>query len=79
MTRDELSTVVQFLDQVKAYIRKTADANMENGAAIIQNAGVSVKKPAARAPLTSGSTAPTAARRGCRRPSRCRRRRSSRG
>ncbi len=49
---DKLSTVVQLLEQVKGYIQKTADANMENGAAIIQSAGVSVKKPAARAPRT---------------------------
>ena len=49
---DKRSTVVQLLEQLKGYIQKTADANMENGAAIIQSAGVSVKKPAARAPRT---------------------------
>jgi hypothetical protein len=49
---DKRSTVVQLLEQVKGYIQKTADTNMENGTAIIQSAGVSVKKPAARAPRT---------------------------
>jgi hypothetical protein len=49
---DKRSTVVQLLEQLKGYIQKTADANMENGTAIIQSAGVSVKKPAARAPRT---------------------------
>jgi len=49
---DKRATLVQLLEQVKGYIQKTADANMENGAAIIQSAGVSVKKPAARAPRT---------------------------
>ena len=49
---DKLATLVQLLEQVKAYIQKTADANMENGAAIIQSAGVNVRKPAVRAPRT---------------------------
>ena len=49
---DKRTTVVLLLQQVKGYIQKTADANMENGAAIIQSAGLSVKKPAARAPRT---------------------------
>jgi len=49
---DKRATLVQLLEQVKGYIQKTADANMENGAAIIQSAGVSVKKPAVRAPRT---------------------------
>jgi hypothetical protein len=49
---DKKGTVVQLLEQVKGYIQKTADANMENGASIIQSAGLSVKKPAARAPKT---------------------------
>ena len=49
---DKLATVVQLLEQLKAYIQKTADANMENGAAIIQSAGVNVRKPAVRAPRT---------------------------
>jgi hypothetical protein len=48
----KLATLVQLLEQLKAYIQKTADANMENGAAIIQSAGVSVKKPVVRAPRT---------------------------
>jgi hypothetical protein len=49
---DKRSTLLQLLEQVKGYIQKTADANMENGAAIIQSAGVSVKKPAVRTPRT---------------------------
>src|SRR6516165_1944835 len=47
---DKLATLVQLLEQLKAYVQKTADANMENGASIIQSAGVSVRKPAVRAP-----------------------------
>jgi hypothetical protein len=49
---DKLATLVQELEQLKAYIQKTADANMENGASIIQSAGVAVRKTAVRAPRT---------------------------
>ena len=48
----KLATLVQLLEQLKAYIQKCADANPENGAAVIQSAGVSVKKAAVRAPRT---------------------------
>jgi hypothetical protein len=49
---DKLATLVQLLEQLKGYIQKTADANMENGASIIQSAGVAVKKAVVRAPRT---------------------------
>lgn len=36
--------------ELKAYVQKVADADMENGAALIQSAGMNVKKTAVRPP-----------------------------
>jgi hypothetical protein len=74
-TRNEKHAVlVSLLQQLKAYIQAQADANVENGASIIQSAGVAVRKPithhtrvfAAKAAAVSGAAklvAETAARR----------------
>jgi hypothetical protein len=42
---DKRAALVKLLEQLKAYIQKQADANLESAAATIQSAGVSVKKP----------------------------------
>jgi hypothetical protein len=47
---DKQAALVALLQELKAYIQKTADADTENGAALIQSAGVSVKKTAVRKP-----------------------------
>jgi hypothetical protein len=52
MRNDKLAILVPLLEQLKAYIQKTADASMENGVSIIQSAGVSVKKATVRGPRT---------------------------
>jgi hypothetical protein len=50
-TRNEKSTVLgSLLLQLKAYVQATADANVENGASIIESAGLGVRKTAARKP-----------------------------
>jgi cell pole-organizing protein PopZ len=47
---DKKAGLVALLQEMKAYIQKTADADAENSSAIIQSAGVSVKKTAVRKP-----------------------------
>jgi len=71
---DRKATLVTLLQELRNYVQKTADADPENGAAIIQSSGFSVRKTGVRQPrifaaqpgAVSGSvevTAPTAARR----------------
>jgi len=45
---DKQAALVALLQELKAYIQKTADADTDNGSAIIQSAGVSVKRAATR-------------------------------
>jgi hypothetical protein len=63
-TRNEkVTALVVLLQQLRAYVQAAADANVENGASIIESAGFSVRKTAVRAPrvfdakpgLTSGT------------------------
>ena len=50
-TRNEKSTVlVSLLLQLKAYVQAQADANVENGASIIESAGLGVRKATGRKP-----------------------------
>jgi len=50
-TRNEKHTaLVTLLQQLKGYAQATTDANVENGASIIQGAGMAVRKTAGRAP-----------------------------
>jgi hypothetical protein len=50
-TRNEKrTTLVALLLQLKAYVQAVADANVENGASIIQSAGLGVRKTTARKP-----------------------------
>ncbi len=74
-TRDEKRiALIALLQQLKATIQAAADANVENGASIIESAGVAVRKPRVTVPRVfaikpgkvSGSielVAPSAARR----------------
>ena len=74
-TRNEKrAALVALLEMLRAYIQSTADATVENGASIIQSAGIAVRKPTVRKPRVfaaeqgdnSGSVklvAPAAARR----------------
>lgn len=49
--RNEKRTMVgSLLQQLRGYVQVTADSDIENGAAIIESAGMTVKKPAARPP-----------------------------
>src|SRR5271166_3723758 len=47
---DRRLALVVRMAELKAYVQKVADADMENGAALIQSAGMNVKKTAVRAP-----------------------------
>jgi hypothetical protein len=47
---DKQAALVALLQELKAYIQKTADADTDNGSAIIQSAGVSVRKTPVRKP-----------------------------
>ncbi len=47
---DKKAALVALLQELKAYIQKTGDADADNSAALIQSAGVSVKKTAVRKP-----------------------------
>ncbi|MGD0529280.1 MAG: fibronectin type III domain-containing protein [Polyangiaceae bacterium] len=47
---DKKAALVSLLQQLKAYIQTTADANPENSAALVQSAGVSLRKTAVRKP-----------------------------
>jgi hypothetical protein len=50
-TRNEKrAALVQLLQQLRGYIQTTADANVENGASIIQSAGIAVRKTPVRHP-----------------------------
>jgi hypothetical protein len=49
---DKRGVLVTLLQQLKGYIQQTADANPDNGAAIIESAGVFLKKTPVRAPRT---------------------------
>jgi len=50
-TRNEkLTALVAILQQLKAYVQATADANVENGASIIESAGIGVRKTPVRTP-----------------------------
>jgi len=52
-TRNEKVTVlVTLLQQLKGYVQAQADANVENGASIIESAGIGVKKLVVRKPRT---------------------------
>jgi cell pole-organizing protein PopZ len=61
---DKQAALVSLLQEMKAYIQKTADADAENSAAVIQSAGVSVKKTPVRKPRVfnaeQGATSGTA-------------------
>jgi hypothetical protein len=55
--RDDKRTVlVTLLQELKGYVQTRADANLENGATIIQSAGLSVKKVPTRAPRVFAAT-----------------------
>jgi hypothetical protein len=45
---EKRAALVQLLVQLKAYIQAQADANVENGASIIQSAGIGVRKTVTR-------------------------------
>jgi len=47
---DKLEALVTLLRQLQGYVQKTADADPENGAAIIQSAGLRVRKTPVRKP-----------------------------
>jgi hypothetical protein len=47
---DKKTALVALLQELKAYIQKTGDADTDNSAAVIQSAGVSVRKTAVRKP-----------------------------
>ena len=47
--------LVKLLQQLLAYVQKTADANVENESSIIEGAGVAVKKAPTHAPRTFGA------------------------
>jgi hypothetical protein len=47
---DKRTVLVTLLQELKGYVQARADANMENGATIIQSAGLAVKKSPTRAP-----------------------------
>jgi endoglucanase Acf2 len=50
-TRNDKKTVlVTLLQQLRGYVQALADASMDTGAAIIESAGIAVKKTAVRAP-----------------------------
>jgi hypothetical protein len=47
---DKRVALVALLQQLKSYIQQTADANPENGGAIIRSAGIATRKTVVRAP-----------------------------
>jgi len=50
MRNEKRTTLVSLLTQLRGYVQVTADANPENGASIIESAGLAVRKTATRAP-----------------------------
>jgi hypothetical protein len=53
---DKRATLVMQLQELKAYVQKTADSNLENGATIIQSAGLAVRKAPVHVPRTFAAT-----------------------
>jgi len=49
---DKRAALVTLLLQLKSYVQSQADANLENGAALIESAGVAVRKTAVHKPRT---------------------------
>jgi hypothetical protein len=47
---DKRTALLTLLQELRSYIQVQADANMDTGAAIIESAGIAVKKTAVRAP-----------------------------
>jgi hypothetical protein len=47
---EKRTTLVSLLQQLRGYVQVQADGNPENGASIIENAGLAVKKAPTRAP-----------------------------
>jgi hypothetical protein len=47
---EKRTTLIALLQQLKAYVQSVADGNIENGASIIESAGIAVKKAAVRKP-----------------------------
>jgi len=54
---DKKAALVQLLEQQRTYVQTVADTNMENGAAIIQSAGMSVRKAVVHGPRTFSAKA----------------------
>jgi hypothetical protein len=52
LRNEKRTTLVSLLTQFRGYVQVQADANPENGASIIESGGLTVKKPANRAPRT---------------------------
>jgi hypothetical protein len=53
---DRRATLVGLLQELRTYVQKTADADPENSAAIIQSAGMAVKKTPVHKPRVFGAT-----------------------
>ena len=53
---DRRATLVGLLQELRGYVQKTADADPENSAAIIQSAGMAVKKTPVHKPRVFGAT-----------------------
>ena len=49
---DRRAALVTLLRQLESYVQNQADANLENGAALIESAGVAVRKTPVRKPRT---------------------------
>lgn len=49
LRNEKKTTLVSLLSQLRGYVQVTADANPENGASIIESAGLVVRKPVTRA------------------------------
>jgi len=52
LRNERRTTVISLLQQLRGYVQVTADANPENGASIIESAGLVIKKTPNRAPRT---------------------------
>jgi len=50
LRNEKVTVLVTLLLQLKAYVQAQADANVENGASIIESAGMGVRKPVVRKP-----------------------------
>jgi hypothetical protein len=49
LRNEKRTTLVGLLEQIRAYVQSVADLNVENGASIIQSAGLAVRKSPTRA------------------------------